>query len=105
MRHIILLFILSLALLARAQSLPPYLISYRLAMSRPASHLFEVTIDISIPAVDTSAFVDLQMSRWQPGRYSFADFAKNVQQFSAQSQNQPLDWDKVDDTTWRVHRR
>ena len=106
MRHTIrLLFILSLALLARAQTLPSYLISYRLAMSRPASHLFEVTIDISIPAADTSAFVDLQMPRWQPGRYSVADFAKNVQQFSSQSQNQPLEWDKVDDQTWRVQRR
>ena len=106
MRHTIrLLSLLSLALFARAQTLPSYLISYRLAMSRPASHLFEVTIDISIPAVDTSAFVDLQMPRWQPGRYSVADFAKNVQQFSAQSQNQPLEWDKVDDQTWRVQRR
>src|SRR5213594_3389898 len=106
MRHAIrCLFVLSLALFARAQTLPSYLISYRLAMSRPASHLFEVTIDISIPAVDTSAFVDLQMPRWQPGRYSVADFAKNVQQFSAQSQNQPLEWDKVDDQTWRVQRR
>ena len=106
MRHAIrCLFVLSLALFARAQTLPSYLISYRLAMSRPASHLFEVTIDISIPAADTSAFVDLQMPRWQPGRYSVADFAKNVQQFRAQSQNQPLEWDKVDDQTWRVQRR
>src|SRR5207247_3864633 len=93
-----------LALFASALTLPSYLISYRLAMSCPASHLFEVTIDISIPAADRSASVDLQMPRWQPGRYAVADFAKNVQQFSAQSQNQPLEWDKVDDRTGRSKR-
>jgi len=99
------LFIFTFALFAQAQSPPSYLIRYRLAMSRPASHLFEVTIDVSIPAEDTSASVDLQMPRWQPGRYSLADFAKNVQEFSARSQGEPLRWDKIDDQTWRVQRQ
>jgi predicted metalloprotease with PDZ domain len=73
-------------------------------MSHPASHLFEVTIDVSVPANETSPFIDLQMPRWQPGRYSVADFAKNVQEFSARSQNKPLYWEKIDDQTWRVQR-
>ena len=66
MRHKIrCLFIFTFALFAQAQSPPSYLIRYRLAMSRPASHLFEVTIDVSIPAEDTSASVDLPGWNWQ----------------------------------------
>ena len=76
-------FALSLTLFAPfqterpAQIQQPYGISYRLSMPRPASHLFEVTIDVSVPASERSAFVDFQIPKWQPGRYSVADFAKN----------------------------
>lgn len=88
-----------------AQIQEPYVINYRLSMPRPASHLFGVRIDMSIPASDHSAFVDFQIPKWQPGRYSVADFAKNVQGFSARAQNQPLTWTKIDDQTWRVQRQ
>src|SRR3989475_9600293 len=94
-----------LILFAPAQALPPYGVAYQLAMFRPASHLFEVTIEISIPPNEQSSTIDLQMPKWQPGRYAIADFAKNVQEFSAQSQNKPLLWDKVDDQTWRIQRQ
>src|SRR5499426_3194524 len=80
-------------------------ISYRLAMPRPASHLFEVTIDVTIPANDSAGFIDFQMPKWQPGRYSIADFAANVQEFNARSQNGALMWTKIDDQTWRVQRQ
>src|SRR5215467_6380823 len=98
------IFLLSFlfVLFSAFQSPSPYGISYRLAMSHPASHLFEVTIDVSVPANDSSTYVDFQMPRWQPGRYSVADFAKNVQEFSARSQGRALAWDKLDDQTWRV---
>jgi predicted metalloprotease with PDZ domain len=99
-----LLLALLLTLFSAVQTLPSYGIAYQLAMSHPASHLFEVTIDISIPANETSSFIDLQMPRWQPGRYSVADFAKNVQEFSARSQSKPVQWEKVDDQTWRIQR-
>jgi predicted metalloprotease with PDZ domain len=84
---------------------PSYTISYHLAMSRPASHLFEVAIDVSLPASDSSAYVDFQIPMWQPGRYSVADFAANVQEFSARSQNRTLTWTKSDDQTWRVQKQ
>src|SRR5712671_7226071 len=58
-------------------------ISYSLSMPRPNSHLFEVTMDLEAPAGTAPATVDLQMPMWQPGRYSVADFAENVQEFSA----------------------
>jgi predicted metalloprotease with PDZ domain len=96
---------LALALSAPPQNPQPYSISYRLAMSRPASHLFEVAIDVTTPAADTGSYVDFQMPLWQPGRYSVADFAANVQEFSARSQNRPLSWTKIDDQTWRVQKQ
>ena len=100
-----LLLALALTLFAPSQNGPSYGISYKLAMTHPASHLFEVTIDVSMPPGESTAFVDFQMPMWQPGRYSVADFAKNVQEFNARSQNRALQWDKVDDQTWRVQRQ
>jgi predicted metalloprotease with PDZ domain len=94
-----------LTLFAPLQPPPPYAVSYRLAMSHPASHLFEVTMDVTVPAGDTSASIDFQMPLWQPGRYSVADFAANVQEFTARAQNRPLTWAKTDDQTWRVQRQ
>jgi len=80
-------------------------ISYGLSMTRPATHLFEVTMEITAPADAAPATVDLQMPLWQPGRYSIADFAENVQEFSAKSANQPLTFRKTDSQTWQVQTR
>src|SRR6186713_3069528 len=80
-------------------------IAYSLSMSRPATHLFEVTMEITVPAGTTPATVDLQMPLWQPGRYSVADFAENVQEFSAKSGNQPLTFRKTDNQTWQIQTR
>src|SRR5262245_44313622 len=78
-------------------------IAYTVAMSQPASHLFEVAIDVQTPAALNT--IDFQIPKWQPGRYSVADFAKNVQEFSAKGGNQALPIRKVDDQTWRLETR
>src|SRR5215471_19620885 len=96
---------LAVALFASPQNTQPYGISYHLAMSHPASHLFEVTVDVTTPAGDSTPYIDFQMPLWQPGRYSVADFAANVQEFAAQSQGRSLSWTKVDDQTWRVQKQ
>jgi predicted metalloprotease with PDZ domain len=100
-----LVLVLALTLFAPLQSPQPYTITYRLAMSHPASHLFEVSMDVTVPDNESSGFIDFQMPKWQPGRYSIADFAANVQEFTARSQNRPLTWTKIDDQTWRVQRQ
>jgi predicted metalloprotease with PDZ domain len=100
-----LLVVLAVTFFAPAQSPQPYAIHYRLAMPHPASHLFEVTIDVTVPANDTSSSIDFQMPKWQPGRYSVADFAANVQEFNARSPNGSLMWAKLDDQTWRIQRQ
>jgi predicted metalloprotease with PDZ domain len=87
-------------------------IAYDLKMTHPSSHLFEVGINVKVSGeADTSA-LDFQMPRWSPGRYSIFDFAKNVQEFAAYSEDhcnsadtcvlRPLPSERMDDQTWRV---
>jgi predicted metalloprotease with PDZ domain len=77
-------------------------IAYRLSMPRPASHLFHIAIDVELPPNTNLASVDFQIPRWQPGRYSIANFAANVQEFSARAGSSSLSFEKADDQTWRV---
>ncbi|MEK6283623.1 MAG: PDZ domain-containing protein [Acidobacteriota bacterium] len=86
-------------------------ITYRLSMSRPVSHLFEVAIEVELPKDSAAKFLDFQMAKWSPGRYAVFDFAKNVQEFqalggicprSAQCKMSPYPVSRLDDQTWRV---
>ncbi|HEX8843304.1 MAG TPA: PDZ domain-containing protein [Pyrinomonadaceae bacterium] len=94
-----------------AEEAPLASINYRLAMSRPVSHLFEVTIEARLPEGSSSDHLDFQMPRWSPGRYSIFDFAKNVQEVRAVEGICPpgarcvpaaRDVTRLDDQTWRV---
>ena len=103
-----------------AQQEQPYKsITYRLSMSRPVSHLFEVTMEVELPDGNIPESVDFQMARWSPGRYAVFDFAKNVQQVWAAAGICPhpaehagttcrqaaLPVQRVDNQTWRVETR
>ena len=90
---------------ARAQdaSAPAYKISYTLSMPEPASHLFNVRVDVS--GINGADHVDFQMPRWSPGRYAVFEFAKNVQEARyasglADSATSPAE--RLDTQTWRV---
>src|SRR5262245_49453907 len=105
------LIFLTLAFAASAQE-PPLKLNYRLAMSQPNSHLFEVTIEVQLPQTWTPQSLDFQMPKWSPGRYAVFDFAKNVQQFQAlggicpranmQCKLPDFAVSRVDEQTWRV---
>src|SRR5678816_927607 len=82
---------------AAAQEPPLKSITYNLSMSRPTSHLFEVTIAVELPDQSNNKPVQFQMPKWSPGRYAVFDFAKNVQEFRANGQVT-----RVDDQTWSV---
>src|SRR5688500_1838452 len=96
---------------ASAQTAAPLKsITYRLSMTRPVSHLFEVAIEVELPDGAPSS-LDFQMPKWSPGRYAVFDFAKNVQEFQAldgicprqaQCKMSVIPSDKIDDQTWRV---
>ncbi len=85
-------------------------ITYHLSMSRPLSHLFEITIEVGLPNDANRTSIDFQMPKWSPGRYAVFDFAKNVQEVSARlACSAGLDCTlanpsitRVDDQTWRV---
>lgn len=88
-------------------------ITYRLAMTRPASHLFEVSIEVETENGFPADYLEFQMPRWAPGRYAVFDFAKNVQEFRASLACLP-DKDcaagapsvtRTDNQTWRVETR
>jgi len=100
-------FLVALAFIVAGalQSPQTYRIRYLLSMPHPASHLFEVAIDVSLPSSDATGYIDFQIPKWQPGRYSVADFAANVQEFGSRSQNRSLAWTKIDDQTWRVQKQ
>ncbi|HEX2271412.1 MAG TPA: PDZ domain-containing protein [Pyrinomonadaceae bacterium] len=82
---------------AVAQETPLKSINYRLSMSRPTSHLFEVAITIELSGQSGSKPLQLQMAKWSPGRYAVFDFAKNVQEFRANGRVT-----RIDDHTWSV---
>ena len=110
-RFIVGLLLLVLCGVVSAQSSSPLKsVTYRLSMTRPVSHLFEVSIEVELPDGAPSSF-DFQMPKWSPGRYAVFDFAKNVQEFQAlggicprqaQCKMSVIPSEKVDDQTWRV---
>ena len=86
-------------------------IKYNLSMSRPTSHLFEVSIEVELPDDLKNKTVEFQMPKWSPGRYAVFDFAKNVQEFQAAGGICPTGArcklaarkvDRIDDQTWSV---
>src|SRR4030095_14117399 len=66
-----------------AQTAPLKSITYRLSMTKPNSHLFEVAIEVELPDELKDKPVEFQMAKWSPGRYAVFAFAKNVQEFYA----------------------
>ncbi|MEO6529130.1 MAG: hypothetical protein ABIP93_21100 [Gemmatimonadaceae bacterium] len=81
-----------------AQAAPA--IAYRIAMPDPASHLYEIALDVDGAIGSVLA---LQLPVWSPGRYAKMDFAKNVQDFRvAAADGRVLTWDKSDGARWVV---
>src|SRR5215813_12498414 len=96
-------FIALFTTVASAQEPPLKSITYRLAMSRPVSHLFEVSILIELPDELKDKPLQLQMARWSPGRYGVFDFAKNVQEVTAVAgDGSKRSVTRVNDQTWSV---
>jgi predicted metalloprotease with PDZ domain len=96
------LFILALPIRrdAAAQTSRPVRIAYRIAMPDPATHLYEIEMDVDGVPGRTLA---LQLPVWSPGRYGKMDFAKNIQEFRAtDASGRPLAWDKTDGDRWVV---
>jgi predicted metalloprotease with PDZ domain len=73
-------------------------VRYRVSMSRPHSHLFEV--EARFPALD---FLDAVLPVWTPGSYLLREYARHIQDMSATDEaGQPLRVERTDKRTWRV---
>ena len=107
---VFLLFCTSGVAASTTDEAPLAAINYHLSMPRPATHLFEVEIEVEMAKDAHMDHLDFQMPRWSPGRYSVFDFAMNVQEFSASTvcpersdcARAPLAVTRLDDQTWRV---
>ncbi len=78
----------------------PLELLYTAQVDRPTTHM--VGIDIVARQVETD-HLQFVLPAWAPGRYAIYDFAKNVQEFSAEgADDHPLPWIKLDKQTWRV---
>ncbi|MBW4683198.1 MAG: M61 family metallopeptidase [Microcoleus vaginatus WJT46-NPBG5] len=75
-------------------------IHYQVAMPQPESHLFEVTLRV---LNWHEPVLDLKMPVWTPGSYLVREYAKNLQNFGAQTADaQPLSWRKVKKNYWQI---
>jgi len=74
-------------------------IAYTLGMSKPHTHLFEVTV-----TVDgwNEPSLELVMPSWTPGSYMIREYARHVQDFSAEADGKGARWQKMAKDTWRV---
>ena len=81
------------------QTLPA--ISYQVSMSEPTSHLFEVRLQVKGWQAPT---LDLKMPVWTPGSYLVREYARHVQDFSAQASlgNQSLESRKLSKNHWQI---
>ena len=73
---------------------------YQVAMSRPASHLFEITLQVNNWQ---SAALDLKMPVWTPGSYLVREYAQHVQDLVAtNSHRKVLATHKLSKNHWQV---
>ncbi|MEN9936894.1 MAG: hypothetical protein RLZZ387_3473 [Chloroflexota bacterium] len=74
-------------------------IVYTISMPEPHTHLYYVRVDLGELE---GATLDVALPVWKPGSYMVREFARHVQGFEARAGNRPLDWRKLDKSTWRV---
>ena len=74
-------------------------INYQVAMPNPQNHLFEVTLNLEDYSLST---LDLKMPVWTPGSYLVREYAKQLQDFSATSDDKALTWRKIAKNHWQV---
>src|SRR5688572_5127617 len=89
---------------AHAQGGAPQ-ISYTVSMPRPETHLLEVELRLrwESAAGAPAAPVELLMPVWTPGSYLVREYARHVQDFTAQDGGgRALQWRKTNKNTWRV---
>ncbi|MCB9335229.1 MAG: M61 family metallopeptidase [Flavobacteriales bacterium] len=74
-------------------------IKYKVAMSEPHTHYFEVTMNV----LDyQKEYFDIQMPVWAPGSYLVREFSKNVETLKAKADDKEIKTQQLNKNTWRV---
>lgn len=73
---------------------------FTVAMPRPETHLYEITMEIDPRGATT---LDLVLPVWTPGSYLVREFSRHIRDFSAKGKRgRPLSALKVEKNRWRV---
>jgi predicted metalloprotease with PDZ domain len=75
------------------------MMTYRVAMPQPKSHLFEIVLSVQ---GYTLPLLDLKLPVWTPGSYLVREYAKHLQDFGAKSGANSLIWLKIAKNHWQV---
>lgn len=74
-------------------------IQYTVNLSKPHAHIYKVTLSISSPNKDGQI---LSLPAWIPGSYMIRDFAKNIINIKAFSNDKRILINKLDKSTWKI---
>lgn len=77
-----------------------YPLTYRVQLTAPATHLFDVELSVSRPP---GGQVILTLPAWIPGSYLIRDFARHIVTLTAEDELGERRPDKVDKQTWRLN--
>ena len=80
----------------------PRTTTFTVGMSRPGTHLYEITMQVA-PFASPVAWFDLVLPVWTPGSYMVREFSRNVRDLAASGPSEePLSAVKVEKNRWRV---
>jgi predicted metalloprotease with PDZ domain len=74
------------------------MISYRIEIPDPHTHLFEVTLSVPDPAAEQR----LSLPVWIPGSYLVREFARHLSGLTARQGSRDIALEQLDKATWRV---
>lgn len=74
-------------------------IQYTVNLFNPHAHIYKVTLTITNPNKEGQT---LSLPAWIPGSYMIRDFAKNIINIHAYSNNKSINIEKTDKSTWKL---
>ena len=77
-------------------------VRYDVTANAAATRQRQLHVRMSFSVTGTEPVL-LSLPAWTPGAYDISNFARWISAFDPQAAGKPLQWDKVDPDTWRIH--
>lgn len=74
-------------------------ISYKITSNNPLGHIYDIELVIKKPNINGQ---QLRLPAWIPGSYMIRDFAKNIIEIKASSNQHTLQLTQIDKSTWQL---